>query len=305
MRHTLSVYTRNRLFRCYHTLTRGTLYIHLCRLVYHSSPQDILIAQGSTLLTQTHTAWSGPSWNFMLVPPLTIPPEPFFTSTHRYSYNLPIYTRSPPSVMMQPKATSQTSSQKSSTGSFMSMTALTNTTTPPETNALLYIIRKDLRVSDNPILHYLSQNPSHGFTHLVPIYVFPPHQLEVSGLIPPSNDFQVNERRCPYPEARSREGRFWRCGPHRAKFTAESVWSMRDSLQCLGSDLTMRVGYFDEVVRILTDQLQRQGIRVGAAWMTAEEGREEKDDEVKVQSACQDIGIAVKFWTDEKFFTDE
>ncbi|UKZ60692.1 uncharacterized protein TrAtP1_001962 [Trichoderma atroviride] len=47
---------------------------------------------------------------------------------------------------------------------------------------LLYIMRRDLRTSDNPILHRLS-TAEHGFTHLLPVYILPPDQMEVSGLV--------------------------------------------------------------------------------------------------------------------------
>ncbi|KAK5653391.1 hypothetical protein OQA88_8876 [Cercophora sp. LCS_1] len=74
-----------------------------------------------------------------------------------------------------------------------------------KSNILVYVLRRDLRVADNPILHHLASN-NHGFTHILPIYVFQAHQVEVSG-------FLVNGAKSPYPEARSRVGRYWRCGP--------------------------------------------------------------------------------------------
>jgi hypothetical protein len=88
---------------------------------------------------------------------------------------------------------------------------------------LVYLMRRDLRVCDNPILHHLGTAKEHGFTHLLPVYVFPAHQVEVSGFI------DDPDLKSPYPEARSRIGKFWRCGPHRAKFLAQSVWGITTS----------------------------------------------------------------------------
>ncbi len=94
-------------------------------------------------------------------------------------------------------------------------------------NILIYLFHRDLRVTDNPILHRLA-TAEHGFTHLLPVFVFPAHQMEVSGFIRDGSP-------SPYPEARSRVGRYWRCGPHRAKFVGETVWNLKQSLESLGS----------------------------------------------------------------------
>src|SRR6187402_605128 len=116
------------------------------------------------------------------------------------------------------------------------------------TNVLVYLLRRDLRVSDNPILHHLATASNHGFTHLLPIYVWPAHQVEVSG-------FLQDGVASPYPEARSQTGHYWRCGPHRAKFTAQSAWNLKESLEALGSGLLLRVGMFAEVVDQVVQEL--------------------------------------------------
>ena len=86
----------------------------------------------------------------------------------------------------------------------------------PTGRVLVYLVRHDLRVSDNPILHQLASAHDHGFTHLLPIFHFEPHQMEVSG-------FLKEGKQSPYPEAKSRVGGFWRCGPHRARFIATNM----------------------------------------------------------------------------------
>jgi len=165
-------------------------------------------------------------------------------------------------------------------------------------NVLVYLLRHDLRVSDNPILHHLVTTPDHGFTHLLPVYVFPANQIEVSG-------FLREGAGSPYPEARSEVGRFWRCGPHRVKFTAQAVWNLKDSLERLGSGLAVRVGTIKDVLESLIQGLASQNQKVGAVWLTAEEGVEEKRDEKAVSLVCATHEVAFKTWLDEKYFIDE
>jgi len=165
-------------------------------------------------------------------------------------------------------------------------------------NVLVYLVRRDLRVSDNPILHHLASVPDHGFTHVLPVYVIPAHQMAVSGLIP---DGQPN----PYPEARSQLAGFWRCGPHRTKFIAESVWNLKESLESLDSGLILRVGTLADVTQQLLRGLHDKQHKVGAVWMIAEEGVEEKRDERSVASVCKEEGAELKLWGDAKFFVDE
>lgn len=163
-------------------------------------------------------------------------------------------------------------------------------------NVLIYLMRRDLRVADNPILHALSSQKDHGFTHLLPIYVFSAAQVEVSGFIPEGG------KKSPYPEARSQVAGFWRCGPHRARFLAESVWDARSGLEHVGSDLCLRVGTVGEVIKGV---LESEEMKVGCVWMTGEEGGEEKREERDVKQACEKKGVEFKIWEDEKYFIDE
>src|ERR1700760_2958865 len=113
---------------------------------------------------------------------------------------------------------------------------------------LIYLIRRDIRLSDNPIFHeasQLSSKPECQFTHLLPLYVFSASQIETSGFHNPANGADS----WPFPEARSRVGKFWRCGPHRAKFLAEGVWDLKESLEGIGSGLCIRAGQPDEIIR--------------------------------------------------------
>ena len=166
----------------------------------------------------------------------------------------------------------------------------------------MYLLRRDLRFSDNPILHDIAktwQQSQHPYTHVLPLYVFPAQQVEVSGFLASSTD------RSPYPEARSNAAGFWRCGPLRAKFLAESVWDLKRSLQGVGSGLEIRVGMLGQVVSDTLEELKQKEAEIVGVWMTEEEGVEEKREEKDVRGATESAGINFKLWADEKYFVDE
>ena len=171
----------------------------------------------------------------------------------------------------------------------------------PVSKVLIYVLRRDLRVSDNPILHFLSAQKDHGFTHLLPLYVFAAQQIEVSGFMP-----EDASAKSVYPEARSSVGGFWRCGPYRAKFLSESVWDLKRNLEKVGSGLCIRVGMVGEVIKGMVVAFDKgQDIKVGGVWMTSEEGVEEKREERSVKIACEEAGIQYQLWGDEKYLIDE
>src|SRR2546423_1522969 len=121
---------------------------------------------------------------------------------------------------------------------------------------LIYLLRRDLRLADNPVFDEvarLSQQPQCPFTHLLPVYVFPAQQIEVSGFLSSADE------RCPFPEARSQLGGFWRCGPMRAKFLAESAWDLKSSLKHVGRGLTIRVGLVGQTGEALLRDLNATG----------------------------------------------
>ncbi|KAH8597773.1 DNA photolyase, FAD-binding/Cryptochrome [Bisporella sp. PMI_857] len=167
------------------------------------------------------------------------------------------------------------------------------TTSMPAQKTLVYLMRRDLRVFDNPVFHALSKN-GHGFTHLLPLYVFSAKQIEVSGFI------QGNEK-SPFPLAKSETAGFWRCGPHRAKFLAESVWDLKEGLKKLGSDLIIQAGFLGDVITSMLKETNN----IGAVWMTGEEGVEEKDEEESVKQACDNHQVEFKLWVDEKYLIDD
>jgi len=98
-----------------------------------------------------------------------------------------------------------------------------------QARALIYLLRRDLRLSDNVVFSSAASEP--GISHFIPLYVFNPSNHELSGLASHPGENQTY----PFPEARSRIGRFWRCGPHRVKFLAESLHDLQTSLKAAGS----------------------------------------------------------------------
>lgn len=168
---------------------------------------------------------------------------------------------------------------------------------------LIYLLRRDLRLADNPIFHEIARINSQSqqpFTHLLPVYVFPAEQIEVSGFL--SSDDQQS----PYQQARSRAGGFWRCGRLRAKFIAESVWDLKKDLQRIGSGLEIRVGPVRDVVKSLLEGFRdRSDAEVHGLWMTSEEGWEEQQEEKQVKQLMDREDKEFKLWTDEKYFVDE
>lgn len=169
---------------------------------------------------------------------------------------------------------------------------------------LVYLLRRDLRVADNPVFHEISKlaNQSHTpFTHILPVYVFAAQQVEVSGFL------QDQEKRSPYPEARSETGKFWRCGPHRARFLAQSVWDLKTDLASKGSDLVIRAGLVGDVLEdiLASFKNKEQEVQVVGVWMTEEEGVEEKQEERAARKAAEAQGVDFRLWSDEKYFIDD
>ncbi|KAL8721897.1 MAG: hypothetical protein Q9225_001533, partial [Loekoesia sp. 1 TL-2023] len=167
---------------------------------------------------------------------------------------------------------------------------------------LIYLLRRDLRVADNPILNEiakLTQQSQRPYTHFLPVYVFAAQQIEVSGFL--SSDSE----RSPFPQARSQAGGFWRCGPHRAKFLAESVWDVKQGLSKAGSGLEIRVGMAGQVIKEMLDAFKQANTEVAGVWMTEEEGVEEKREERDIRKAAEGAQTEFKLWVDEKYYVDD
>lgn len=178
---------------------------------------------------------------------------------------------------------------------------VTPSTTKPDSNVLIYVLRRDLRVADNRILHEISTHPTkHGFTHMLPLYVFAANQVEIAGFVSPTSGVKS-----PYTEAISEIGGFWRCGAPRAKFILESIQDMKKSLESLGSGLAIRVGMVPDVVENALLGLEEQGYHVGAIWAFEEDGDEEGHDQNVMKDMCERRQVDFRVWPDEKHFVDE
>lgn len=124
---------------------------------------------------------------------------------------------------------------------------------------LIYLLRRDLRLADNPVFYEISKcfkESPQFYTHLLPIYIFAAQQIEISGFL--SSDAE----RSPFPEARSKVGGFWRCGHLRSQFLAESVHDLKRSLHDIGSGLEIRVGYAGKTVQDLLNAFKKENAEV-------------------------------------------
>lgn len=167
-----------------------------------------------------------------------------------------------------------------------------------KSNLVIVLLRHDLRLSDHPIFDHLASTSSHGFTHLVVVYVLNARQFEVSGFIRDGSP-------SPYPEARCTMSKVWRTGPHRAKFITQSIWNLKKNLESVGSDLLIRAGNLEDVTRDLVEGFSEKHEHVGAVWMTSEEGVEEHRDQEAVSAICKKHAADFKLWEDEKYYVDE
>ncbi|KAF2762498.1 cryptochrome [Pseudovirgaria hyperparasitica] len=168
---------------------------------------------------------------------------------------------------------------------------------------LVYLLRRDLRVSDNPVFHEISRLSSQAsppFTHILPVYVYSANQIEVSGFL------RSRDSKSPYPEARAQNSGFWRTGYHRAKFVSQSVWDVKGTLGQLGSGLVIRVGKYVDVVRDILQHYSDGGEKgeIVGVWMTEDTGSEEKAQERAVRKETEKHGKEFKLWLDEKYFVD-
>jgi deoxyribodipyrimidine photo-lyase len=174
---------------------------------------------------------------------------------------------------------------------------------PGMSRVLIYLLRRDLRLADNPVFHEIARLNSQSqkpFSHLIPLYVFPAEQIEVSGFL--SSDAE----RSPYKEARSSVGGFWRCGRLRSKFIAESVWDLKKDLESIGSGLEIRVGAVQDAIRSILDGFQEHNdMEVHGVWMTSEEGWEEQQQEKEVNLLMDQEKKDFRLIKDEKYYINE
>lgn len=177
---------------------------------------------------------------------------------------------------------------------------------------IIYLPRNDLRLFDNPVIQEVSRaygTSAPPFTHFLPIYVFRAKQIELSGLIPECNA-PSSTLTSPYPEARSRIAGLWRCGQHRARFLAESVWDLKTTFEQRGCGLVIRAGTLEDVIRdafqyIDQSQSHPHKVEIGGVWMTQEHGFEEQQEESAVKRLVEASGREFRLFDNNKYLVEE
>lgn len=153
---------------------------------------------------------------------------------------------------------------------------------------LIYLMKRDLKAADSPILYGLSTT-EHGFTHLLSVYILPPDYIEVSGL---AKDGKIS----PCTPTRYGLSRRWRCGHLCAKFIAGSLWDLKENIENLGSGLIIRVDTFDGALNGMIQHYvaNQDGPQVTAVWVAVDSSPGQQREEVTISAICDAHGI-IKF----------
>ena len=81
---------------------------------------------------------------------------------------------------------------------------------------------------------------------------------------------------------------------------------MKKDLNSVSSDLALRVGTLQDVVRsILEGYRKRDDTEVYGLWMTKEDSWEEEQEEAKVKELIDNEDKEFKLFADEKYLVDE
>jgi deoxyribodipyrimidine photo-lyase len=138
---------------------------------------------------------------------------------------------------------------------------------------------------------------------LLPLYVIPADRITINGFLKP--EFEEHP---PYPDAISAIGGVPRCGPHRARFLADSLWDLKESLKAIGSDLVIRPGKAIDVIRAIFQYFAADGFargEVAGVWTTREDTMEEAQEQSDLQNLVCSAGKEFRLFSDEKYVMDE
>lgn len=174
-------------------------------------------------------------------------------------------------------------------------------------SVLICLLRFDLRIHDNPLFHYahIPHPPPQHFSpkahfqdrlvdehdlhstadYLLPVYVFDEREIELSGL--PGYERQG-------PEARTQHFGFWKTGGFRARFISETVYDLRSRLREAGSDLLVRFGRPEDVIRNLVKGFKDQGDTVEAVWMQKEMTHQEVRVESTIETSLKQYNVPLR-----------
>lgn len=146
---------------------------------------------------------------------------------------------------------------------------------------LLYYHKHDLRLHDNPVLAQLK----HGeYTQFLPIYIFPPHQMELSPLL--------RQSATKNPEKSGDvKGMFgtWRTGNLRIKYLCESIWNLKENYKKLNCDLVLEAGRAETILPSIVRSLREHSDDQVEVWFQDEYTSEEVDEFKKIRDALKGI----------------
>lgn len=147
---------------------------------------------------------------------------------------------------------------------------------------LLYYHKHDLRLHDNPILHQL--NKKDVYSHFLPIYIFPPHQIELTPLLKQS----VSKNPEKSGEVRAQFGA-WRTGNMRVKYLCEAIWDLKEGYKKLGTDLILAAGRAEVLLPELVKSIKSGGSEEVEVWIQDEYTTEEIEEFQKIRKSLQGI----------------
>ncbi|ORX90230.1 cryptochrome [Basidiobolus meristosporus CBS 931.73] len=137
--------------------------------------------------------------------------------------------------------------------------------TPTRRSVIICLFRHDLRIRDNPILHYANSHPT--ATHMLPVYCFDPRQVNLT-----------RARGKDYAEPKSRLFNLPRSSKLRTRFLVESVLNLKTNLKKLGSELLIALEPPEEFLPRVADELLPE-YDVEAVYLQ----EEVTDEEIRVQ----------------------
>ncbi|XP_025907701.1 cryptochrome DASH-like [Nothoprocta perdicaria] len=139
----------------------------------------------------------------------------------------------------------------------------------------LCLLRSDLRLHDNEVLHWAQGNAD----HVVPLYCFDPRH-------------RLGTHCYGFPKT----------GPQRLRFLLQSVRDLRDTLRARGSTLVVRKGKPEDVVNDLITQLGSVSVVV----FHEEATKEELDVEKGLLQVCGQHGVKIQtFWGSTLYHRDD
>lgn len=146
---------------------------------------------------------------------------------------------------------------------------------------LLLYHKHDLRLHDHPILEQLKNKEK--YSHFVPVYIFPPHQMELSGLLKQS----VTKNSEKSGDVKGMFGT-WRTGNFRVQNLCESIWDLRRGYEKLGVELLIKAGRSEKVLPALVQSLKEGSSNEIELWFQDEYTSEEIDEFKAIRAALKD-----------------